>query len=100
MSRRRRGARGVVRSPEAAVRQLLEAPETSAGVRCKLALTVLRRPQFNSGRSWNLPVPEAGRAVPFDRIRQKSTLRRAATRPHPVPGSSLPDTPHGKHGKT
>jgi transposase-like protein len=99
----------------AAVRQLLDDPKTSAGIRAKLALAVLQRPQYATGRSWNLPLPTAvlaeeqpagapsaseaarsrtaarnpGHAAP---VRQNSTengWNPSSPAPNPVPGSAL-----------
>jgi AcrR family transcriptional regulator len=63
----------------ATVRQLLEDPKTSTGTRAKLALAVLQRPQYATGRSWNLPVPPA--ALAEEAPAQASSAKAARNRP-------------------
>jgi AcrR family transcriptional regulator len=66
----------------ATVRQLLDDPKTSAGIRAKLALAVLQRPQYATGRSWNLPLPATALAeeqpAKTPSAREAARLRTAA----------------------
>jgi hypothetical protein len=79
----------------AAVRQLLDDPKTSAGIRAKLALAVLQRPQYATGRSWNLPLPTAREAA-RSRTVARNPRQAAQVRQNSTENGSNPPSPATK----